>query len=118
MTSADFEKALSSTREVELTTTGRKSGRESSRPVWFVQEGETIWLLPVTGSDTQWYKNVLETPTIRLRADGSEYTAQAAPVTDPGKVDGVVESFRAKYRVDDIDAYYPKHDVAVEVPAA
>jgi deazaflavin-dependent oxidoreductase (nitroreductase family) len=119
MTFADLEKALSDTTEVEPTTTGRKTGRESSRPVWFVQEAEAVYLLPVTGSDTQWYKNVVEKPTIRLAAaEGSDYTAEARPVTDPDEVENVVGKFREKYRVDDFEAYYPKHDVAVEVPAA
>ena len=70
----------------------------------------------MTGSDSQWYKNVLKTPTIRLAAGGSDYSAQATPVTDPAKVDEVVESFRAKYGAKDVESYYPKHDVALEVP--
>ena len=61
MAFADFRNALNDTNEIELTTTGRISGRQSSRPVWFVLEGETLCLLPVTGSDSQWYKNVLKT---------------------------------------------------------
>lgn len=56
MAAADFRNALNDTDEIELTTTGRTSGRQSSRPVWFVTQGETVWLLPVTGSDSQWYK--------------------------------------------------------------
>ena len=44
---------------------GRKSGRTISIPVWFVLEGEKLYLLPVHGSDTQWYKNVLQNPLIR-----------------------------------------------------
>jgi hypothetical protein len=45
---------------------------------------------PVTGSDSQWYKNVLKTPTVRVAAGGTEYSARATPVTDPAKVDTVV----------------------------
>jgi hypothetical protein len=71
MAFADFRNALKDTNEIELTTTGRISGRQSSRPVWFVLEGGTLCLLPVTGSDSQWYKNVLKTPTIRLAAGGT-----------------------------------------------
>lgn len=118
MAFADFETALNSTNEIELTITGRVSGRESSRPVWFVQQGESLYLLPVTGSDSQWYKNVVKTPAIRLSAGGAQYSARAVPITDPAKVDVVVESFRAKYGARDVESYYPKHDVAVEVPAA
>ena len=90
----------------------------SPRPVWFVTQGETLCLLPVTGLGSQWYKNVLKTPTIRLAAGGTEYSTRATPLTDATKVDEVVESFRAKYGARDVGAYYPKHDVAVEIALA
>lgn len=118
MASADFQGALERTKEIDLTTTGRRTGRESSRPVWFVRRGRSLYLLPVTGSDSQWYKNVLETPAIRLAAGESEYTGQATPITDAAKVDEVVQHFREKYGSHDVEAYYPKGDVAVEVPSA
>jgi deazaflavin-dependent oxidoreductase (nitroreductase family) len=116
MAFADFEKGLERSREIELTTTGRTSGREISTPVWFVRQGETLYLLPVTGSDSHWYKNVRKTPTIRLTTGGTTYQARAAPITDPARVGDVVERFRAKYGARDVMAYYPKTDVAVEVP--
>jgi deazaflavin-dependent oxidoreductase (nitroreductase family) len=115
---ADFENELRNTNEIVLTTTGRNSGRETSRPVWFIRQGNNLYLLPVTGSDSQWYKNVLKTPTIRLAAGEAEQSARAVLVTDPAKVDEVVESFRAKYGPHAVESYYPKHDVAVEVPPA
>ena len=36
----DFEDALKDRDEIDLTTTGRTSGRESTRPVWFVRQVE------------------------------------------------------------------------------
>jgi hypothetical protein len=39
---ADFEDALDNTNEVDLTVTGRKSGQEISRPVWFVREQDKV----------------------------------------------------------------------------
>jgi hypothetical protein len=53
---------LSRYREITITVTGRKSGRSISIPVWFVFEEDKLYLLPVQGSDTQWYKNVLRIP--------------------------------------------------------
>jgi hypothetical protein len=38
------------------------------------------------------------------------------PITDKSRVDEIVEKFRAKYGARDVEAYYPKHDVAVEIP--
>src|ERR1700731_5194249 len=65
---------LSRYREIKITVTGRKSGRTISIPVWFVLEDDKLYLLPVQGSDTQWYKNVLKNPMIRIdaRDAGSE----------------------------------------------
>ena len=114
----EFKKALDDTDEIELIVTGRKSGRKTSRPVWFVREGNKLYLLPVKGSDTEWFKNVLKNPTIGLDADGNKVTEKAKPITDPAKVRDVVEKFRAKYGAGNVKKYYSKFDVAVEVPLA
>jgi deazaflavin-dependent oxidoreductase (nitroreductase family) len=94
---------------------GRKSGRTISIPVWFVLEGERLYLLPVQGSDTQWYKNVLQNPTIRIDARGVGSEFRAVPVTDAKAVKSVVEKFREKYGAGDVKKYYSKFDVAVLV---
>jgi deazaflavin-dependent oxidoreductase (nitroreductase family) len=104
---------LSRFREITLSVTGRKSGRTIARPVWFVSEADKLYLLPVEGSDTQWYKNVLKNPAIRIEAGGAKAEVQAVPVTDAGQVSSVVEKFRAKYGASDVKKYYSKFDVAV-----
>ncbi len=112
----ELRNALGNTNVIELTVTGRTSGRESSRPVWFVQEGEKLFLLPVGGSDSNWYKNLLKTPAIGLAADGAEFRTNAKPIEDAAGVDDVVERFRARYGSDRVTAGYQKLDAAVEVP--
>jgi len=104
---------LSRYREINITVTGRKSGRTISIPVWFVLEDDKLYLLPVQGSDTQWYKNVLNNPMIRIDARGAEAEFQAIPITDAKQVSSVVEKFRAKYGTSDVKKYYSKFDVAV-----
>jgi deazaflavin-dependent oxidoreductase (nitroreductase family) len=116
MAKANVRKALDSTDEIELTVTGRKSGHKTSRPVWFVQEGEKVYLLPVKGSDTEWFKNVLKNPTIIVTVNGLKSSAKATPITDPAKVSQVIEKFRAKYGAGNVKKYYSKLNVAVEVP--
>lgn len=112
----ELRNALQGADEIELTVTGRASGRESSRPLWFVEEGDRLYLLPVTGSDSDWYKNLLKNPTARLTADGAELTTEVTTIDDATTVREVVEKFGGKYGADRVEAYYPKHDVAVEVP--
>src|SRR6266403_944164 len=88
---------LSRLNEITITVTGRKSGRTISVPVWFVLEDGKLYLLPVNGSDTQWYKNVLKNPSIRIVAGGVEAELKRVPVTDRAQVSSVIEKFRAKY---------------------
>ena len=104
---------LSRSREINITVTGRKSGRPISIPVWFVSEGDKLYLLPVQGSDTQWYKNALKNPSIRIDAGGEKAELKVTPITDPKQVASVVEKFRAKYGPSDVKKYYSKFDAAV-----
>src|SRR5882762_6875836 len=106
---------LSRFREIKLSVTGRNSGRTISIPVWFVLEGEKLYLLPVQGSDTQWYQNVLKNPSLRIDARGVEAEFRASPVTAAEGVKSVVEKLREKYGAKDVKKYYSKFDVAVVV---
>ncbi len=81
-------------------------------------EGRKLHLLPVQGSDTQWYKNLLQNPQIRISARGEEAEFRATPLTDAKVVSSVVERFRDKYGTKDVKKYYSKFDVAVLVELA
>ncbi len=104
---------LSRSSEIKITVTGRKSGRTISIPVWFVLEDAKLYLVPVQGSDTQWYKNVLKNPSIRIDARGAQAEFQAVPITETARVSAVVEKFRDKYGASDVKRYYSKLNVAV-----
>jgi deazaflavin-dependent oxidoreductase (nitroreductase family) len=110
--SESLKDRLARSSEITISVTGRKSGRTVSNPVWFVFE-DKLYLLPVKGSDTQWYKNVLKNPSIRVEAGGAKAELKAVPVTDGNQVKSVVEKFRAKYGAGDVKKYYSKLDVAV-----
>ena len=116
MSAGDFKDAAQQATEVNLTVTGRKSGRESTRPIWFVEEGDRLLLLPVSGTGSNWYRNVLKTPEVRLAADGQELRTSVRPIEERAQVADVVEKFRAKYGNDQVEQYYPDQDAAVEVP--
>ena len=105
---------LSRSREIHISVIGRKTGQTISNPVWFVSKDDKLDLLPVQGSDTQWYKNVLKNPSIHIKARGAEAEVKAVPLTDHQQVASVVEEFRAKYGSGDVKKYYSKFDVAVE----
>ena len=116
MASEQLNPALDSSQEIQLVVTGRTSGQEISLPVWFVRDGDPLYLVPVTGTDSNWYKNVRQEPAIRVVAGRAQLIARTTPVTDPVRVSEILDMFRAKYGARDVAAYYPKPDVAVEVP--
>jgi deazaflavin-dependent oxidoreductase (nitroreductase family) len=117
MAHIDFRTALQGVKEIEITVTGRTSGRSLSYPVWFALDRDTLYLIPVRGSDTEWYKNLRKTPNLRLAAHGKTLTASARFLTDQEQLNQILEQFRAKYGRN-VKSYYPKYDVAVEVPLA
>ena len=111
-----LKERLAQTDEITISVTGRKSGRTISNPVWFVAENQRLYLVPVKGSDTEWYKNVLKNPAIGVKAEDAEAGVKVTPITDPKQVASVVEKFRAKYGAGDVKKYYSKFDVAITAP--
>ena len=116
MSKSDLYKMLSKVSEITLSVKGGKSGKNIPRPVWFVHEGNTLYLLPVQGTQTNWYKNFLVDPTLKISANDAETTVRGKPITDSSRVDNVVRKFKSKYGEGDVKKYYPKTNAAVEVP--
>jgi len=46
-----LEESLARYRQIKISVIGWKSGRRISVPVWFVLEGDKLYLLPVQRSD-------------------------------------------------------------------
>lgn len=110
MSKDDLHQRLNSAYEITLSVKGRKSGRYIPRPVWFVYEGNILYLLPNHGSDTNWYKNVLVDPTLKVSVNGIEISATGELITDSNGVTGIVRKFNSKYG--EVKRYYTKFDVA------
>jgi deazaflavin-dependent oxidoreductase (nitroreductase family) len=108
-----LEGRLSRDREITITVTGRRSGRTISLPIWFVWDDGKLYFLPVKGSDTQWYKNILKNPSIRIDAGGTQSELKVVAVADATQVKSVIAKFRDKYGANDVKKYYSKLDVAV-----
>jgi hypothetical protein len=73
-------------------------------------------LLPVQGSDTKRHKKLLANPTLKISVNGVEAYAGGKPITDSSRVRDVMGRFGSKRKYGDVIKYYPKPDVAVEVP--
>jgi hypothetical protein len=111
MATTEFLEILKSTGEVELTV--KRSGKWTTRPVWFAVDGATVYLLPMYGKDTKWYKYATTNPEIELSVRGKKVRGEAKPVFDAQKLADVIDQFGAKYG--DLKKYYKKLDTAIEV---
>jgi hypothetical protein len=107
----EFLEAVKSTSEVELTV--KRSGKWTSRPVWFVVDRATVYLLPMYGTDTKWYKYATANPEIELSVKGKKVRAQARPVLETPELADVINRFRSKYG--ELEKYYRKLNVAIAV---
>ena len=115
MAHTDFRTGLQSAQTIEITVTGRTSGRPISLPIWFALDGNKLYLIPVKGSETEWYKNLRKQTSIQLSASGKTFTTSAHILADEAQLDKVLEKFRDKYGRN-VKSYYPRYDVAVAVP--
>ncbi len=110
--------ALKSAEELQLVVKGRRSGKDIPRPVWFALRNNEVLFLPVTGSQTQWYKNILKNPGVRISVASQTYGGRLETITEKREVSEIVELFGKKYGAGDIKKYYPRLDVAARLPLA
>jgi hypothetical protein len=114
-TTSRFRRLLQGKKELTIAVRGRRSGRTHSLTVWFVLEGDSLHLLPVSGSHTNWYRNILGSGEMTLTVDGESLKVEPQPITESGPVERTVERFRAKYGAGEISRWYSKLDVAVKI---
>jgi deazaflavin-dependent oxidoreductase (nitroreductase family) len=82
---------------IELTTLGRRSGKEHAKPIWFVVDGGKILVQAGKDGRTDWYLNLQKTPAVTVRQGDYTFRARATPVTDPAQVERIHRLFRDKY---------------------
>ena len=114
MPNDNFHLKLNSAFELTLSIKGRNSGKYIPRPVWFVHEGNTLYLIPNRGSDTNWYKNLLAGSILKISINGFEVSVRGKPITDRKGIDDVMDRFQSKYG-NNFKKFYTTFDVAVKV---
>ncbi len=101
-----FSRALKDRRQISISVIGRRSGRTIKLPVWFVLAEDALWLLPVYGSQTQWYRNLLMNPAITIKAGGERLTLRSRTLKGAQAVRKVIRWFREKYTPEIIARLY------------
>jgi deazaflavin-dependent oxidoreductase (nitroreductase family) len=60
-----------------LTTTGRKTGLAREIEIWFVAHATRFYILAEHFHRTQWVRNILANPSVRVRLADREFAATA-----------------------------------------
>ena len=84
-------------KEVELTTFGRKTGREHRVVIWISTDGMRLFIRSGGGLDRDWPKNLLAGGTAILHLKGYEGSVRARHIEDPAEAREVTRYVRAKY---------------------
>ena len=83
----DIQHALATDRTIDITTTGRRTGRPRRLEIWFHNVEGRVFITGLPGK-RGWYANLLADPAMTLHLKESvrvDLTATARPVTDPAE---------------------------------
>jgi deazaflavin-dependent oxidoreductase (nitroreductase family) len=96
-----FEQSLidlaEQTKEVELTTYGRKSGRASRRIIWITALDGRLYIRSGLGLTRDWPRNLLADDRAILHIGGTDVPVHARHVTDPTEARAMHAPVKRKY---------------------
>ena len=91
-----LERALQTEEELEVVTTGRRTGRPHRVTVWFAYEPDVLWLR--TDRDADWLRNLEREERARVSIAGQEIDVHREPIDDEvAALRHVIELWRKKY---------------------
>ncbi len=82
---------------VELTTTGRTSGKLHTKPIWFVYDQGHLYLQAGKEGKTDWYQNLKKNPQMTLKIGTVTASGKAKFINDPKEAERIHDLFSKKY---------------------
>jgi deazaflavin-dependent oxidoreductase (nitroreductase family) len=89
-------KRVAARRTTTLTHYGRKTGKPHEVTIWFVVDGDKVYL-GTANVNRQWVRNVQKTPQIRLSIGGETFEGTARFLTDRAEHERAMAAIRRKY---------------------
>ena len=97
--------AVANQSNAQITTVGRKTGKPHTVTVWFVADGDAIYLTTLD-EHRDWVQNAEKSPAVTLSIDDLHIAGQFSRVTDPG-LDTRIRTLRGqKYTLGRIAAWF------------
>ena len=79
-----------------LTHYGRKTGKPHEVTIWFVLEGDRLYI-GTANVKRQWVRNVQKTPQVKLSIGGETFEGTARFLTDRAEHERAMAAIRRKY---------------------
>jgi deazaflavin-dependent oxidoreductase (nitroreductase family) len=89
-------KRVATRQTTTLTHYGRKSGRPYNVTIWFVLDGEEVYL-GTANVNRQWVRNVQKTPKVRLSMGGEMFGGTARFLAEGVEHERAMAAIRQKY---------------------
>ena len=89
--------ALNRERYLDLTVQGRKTGKPHTVRIWFIVKEGKIYVSSGRGSDSQWIKNLRQTPKAVCRIGSSSIEGTAKWISGRSVAEEVFSLFFRKY---------------------
>ncbi|HJY84709.1 MAG TPA: nitroreductase/quinone reductase family protein [Candidatus Binatia bacterium] len=93
---ADLEKVADQST-VDLTTTGRTSGKPHTKPIWFVYDQGHLYLQSGKEGKTDWYQNLKKNPQVSLKIGTVTANGTAKFISDAKETERIHDLFSKKY---------------------
>ena len=91
-------KRVASRQTTTLTHYGRKSGKPYNVTIWFVLNGEKVYL-GTAKVNRQWVRNVQKTPQVKLSIGGKAFDGRARLLAERAEHERAMAMVRRKYWV-------------------
>lgn len=92
--------AAARTKEIELTTYGRKTGSASRRIMWISVINGRLYVRSGLGLTRDWPRNLLANGRAVLHVDGHDVPVRARHVTDPSEARSMHSAVKDKYNAE------------------
>ena len=89
-------KRVAARQTVTLTHYGRKSGKPYDVTIWFVVDGDKVYI-GTANVNRQWVRNVQKTPQVKLSIGGEKFEGTVYFLTDRAEHERAIAAIRRKY---------------------
>jgi len=94
---SDTLASIADVKTLKLTTTGRKSGQPRTAEIWFVVEGDHLFVQAGKAAQKGWLVNVKHAPQVQLDIAGTKLHGRATVIQDAAEREHVLALIRQKY---------------------